>query len=69
EGENDGHGHFGANCHYYDKKKWQCGKPSVIKAHLALYCKEPDLLNFLQSGYTLPHNDTLLGPVLDGEIA
>ncbi|CAG8821456.1 33127_t:CDS:1, partial [Gigaspora margarita] len=38
--EDDGHGHFGATCRYCDKGKWQRGKPSIMKAHLALHCKE-----------------------------
>ncbi|CAG8854767.1 7787_t:CDS:1, partial [Gigaspora margarita] len=41
EGEDDGHGHFGANCHYCDKRKWQHGKPFTMEEHLALYCKGP----------------------------
>ncbi|CAG8796164.1 1478_t:CDS:1, partial [Racocetra fulgida] len=41
EGEEDGHGHYGANCHYCDKGRWQRGKPSVMEAHLALHCKGP----------------------------
>ncbi|CAG8857217.1 35528_t:CDS:1, partial [Gigaspora margarita] len=41
EGEDDGHGHFGANCRYCDKGKWQRGKPFTMEAHLALHCKGP----------------------------
>ncbi|CAG8835504.1 31996_t:CDS:2, partial [Gigaspora margarita] len=41
EGEEDGYGHFEASCHYCDKGKWQCEKPSTMKAHLVLYCKGP----------------------------
>ncbi|CAG8639143.1 14510_t:CDS:2 [Cetraspora pellucida] len=40
EGEEDGHGHYGANCHYCDKGRWQRNKLSVMEAHLILHCKE-----------------------------
>ncbi|CAG8836868.1 29268_t:CDS:2, partial [Gigaspora margarita] len=35
--------YFEASCHYYEKGKWQCRKPSIIEARLVLHCKEPDL--------------------------
>ncbi|CAG8778735.1 36888_t:CDS:2 [Gigaspora margarita] len=34
EGEEDGLGHL-------EQEKWQHGKPSIMKAHLALHCKGP----------------------------
>ncbi|CAG8574012.1 13587_t:CDS:1 [Cetraspora pellucida] len=35
------HRHFGASCHYCNRRKWQYIKLSTIEAHLALHCKGP----------------------------